>query len=1009
MPVTSSALTSFESTLDRFGADLDSVRRFDVAAPDLLPYATLINARQSGDSDLSALLAVYEWQESPLVFLVDGTALRDDRHLQAIRRRLAFRGDAPYLGVVRPGQLVVYRVSLDGRTLAHSRVSVPDGEEGLVFPVLANNRPGLDESRRRWISDVVLKLLDESISELIGPNVSGDDAISLVGRALFTRFLGDRDLLPKSFLSELSAELAELFDTAERAEKTSNWLDVTFNGEFLPVRAGLFQDLPLKAFGILGNILRRAPKGQLYIEWREDWAHLDFSQIPVGVLSQSYELYLRKHMPDRQRKEGGFYTPSAIADLMVRGAFHAIRQDGAAHLAHILDPAAGAGVFLLSTFRQLVSERWRHDGVRPDTNILREILYEQITGFDINESALRFAALGLYLLSIELDPNPEPVEKLRFEDLRGSCVLQKVGDGQSLGSLGPDIDESHCGHYDLVIGNPPWASSTQLKDWSLVEQLVHNIAGARGVSQKPPPRLLPNQILDLPFVWRAMTWAKPSGHIAFALHARILFQRHDGMAEARRALFQAVDVTGVLNGTELRMSKVWPEITAPFCVVFARNRIPAPGAGFRFVSPHLEDSLNNAGGLRVDAANAEIISTQQVVECPELLKILFRGGILDLDIFERLKARDLITLRSFWQQAFGGTGRHLEDAGNGYQRLRPSSRIRKKGDGLPGVSASYLSHFSELTPEAMERVLINPKLLRGFKEERIHDKRPVSLFYGPLLLVHQSPPASEGRMRVAVADGDLVFNESYYGYSTRNHAEGRLLVRYLALILSSRLALWYILVTSGKFGFERDVVEKATVDDIPVPAFQALSEYDRAQITRLFDAVVQEDTESTWALVDAWVASLYGLRSADLQVIADTLRYSLPFAPNREVAQSRPDPVQLSEFRAALSAELTPWSQKFGTTLKVWDAPGSSLSPWRTIAISTGSHSERLADSLGSGEVLRIADQLAATEIVYPDPDNRCLWIARLAQARYWTKSQARLLARRIVWEHLDIFRTIKG
>jgi hypothetical protein len=79
-------------------------------------------------------------------------------------------------------------------------------------------------------------------------------------------------------------------------------------------------------------------------------------------------------------------------------------------------------IIQVTAFRQLVSERWRHDGERPNTRILREILYGQITGFDINESALRFAALGLYLASIELDPDPEPVQKLRFENLRGAVL-----------------------------------------------------------------------------------------------------------------------------------------------------------------------------------------------------------------------------------------------------------------------------------------------------------------------------------------------------------------------------------------------------------------------------------------------------------------------------------------------------------------------------------------------------------------------------------------------------------
>ena len=64
----------------------------------------------------------------------------------------------------------------------------------------------------------------------------------------------------------------------------------------------------------------------------------------------------------------------------------------------ILDPAVGGGIFLLSAFRELVAEHWRADGKRPDTDMLRRILYEQMVGFDVNEAALRFSALGLYLL-----------------------------------------------------------------------------------------------------------------------------------------------------------------------------------------------------------------------------------------------------------------------------------------------------------------------------------------------------------------------------------------------------------------------------------------------------------------------------------------------------------------------------------------------------------------------------------------------------------------------------------
>ena len=62
--------------------------------------------------------------------------------------------------------------------------------------------------------------------------------------------------------------------------------------------------------------------------------------------------------------------------------------------------------------------------------MLRRILYKQMVGFDINEAALRFSALGLYLLLIELDPDPRPVDKLRFNDSPRDGVASGQGSGR---------------------------------------------------------------------------------------------------------------------------------------------------------------------------------------------------------------------------------------------------------------------------------------------------------------------------------------------------------------------------------------------------------------------------------------------------------------------------------------------------------------------------------------------------------------------------------------------------
>jgi len=1003
-------MNTFDKTLRRYGADSKSIRYFDSENdPDLLSYASLVDARRSNHPDLNAVGAVYEWQTAPLVFLVNGDDIGGDQDkLARIRRILAMRGDTPYLGVVHPGQLTLYTIALDEFSPQRARVSlgIQEGQEQITFAHLGNNRPGLP-GKKRWITDVVLKLLSDAIDTLrIDYNVSEGNAISLVGRVLFTRFLGDRDLLGALVPSNDPKEIARLFENARKTAETSEWLDETFNGDFLPFSdglGGLLAELPQQAFVTLGNIMHRAQGGQISLGWEEKWDNLDFAHIPIGVLSQAYEEYLSKHDEETQRRDGGYYTPYHIAELMVRGSFHALRRKGNAHKAKILDPSAGAGVFLLTCFRQLVAERWRHDGKQPNTKTLRKILNEQITGFDINDAALRFAALGLYLLSIELDPEPEPVQKLKFKDLRDR-VLHDVKDGdfedpsERLGSLGTHISGKHLGKYDLVIGNPPWSRSDKKHPkWHIVKGEVSRIAQNR-LDTKVTKPLLPNRVLDLPFVWRAMEWAKPDAQIAFALHARLLFQLWKGMPDARSSLFSALNINGVVNGAELRDTDVWREIDAPFCLLYARNSLPAPGSGFHFVSPHLEKQLNSSGALRIDAANATKVSASDVSKKPELLKILFRGTQLDLAIYERLRSNELITLKDYWENRLGRSGRSLKYVGYGY--------------GLPRKSATKLQDASHLigmpnlqSKETTLPLYIDTEILPKFQEPFLYRACDPEIYKGPIFIVRKSPPAEAGRIRVAVSDKDLVFNESYYGYSGKHHPDGERLVRYLALVIGSKIALWHSLVSSGEFGFERETIEKSTIENFALLPFESLSKKNLEQINPLFDGVAQDDDEDSWAKVDKWVASLFGLGKRDLQVIADTLRYSLPFSKNKKIAQDSPVSGEMSTFKNALLSELSPWAERFERSLNITQVPMPSYAPWGIVRIdfSEQQTDHSIPNEHAINNVLEVADQLAATEILHPDPENECLWIARLNQARYWSRSQARLVAQRIIWDHSDL------
>jgi len=999
-------MADLANNIVEFGGTRSDLHLLDSDGPELLPYATLLSVRREATDTLGVVGAVYEWQDAPLVFLIDVDSVQDDDQIHRIRRLLAMRGDAPYLGIIGPGRLDVYRIALDSKSPSEARVDWGNGRDAkaTAIPRLGNLRPQAEITQRSWISNVVLNLLTGSISELIkSDGVIDEDAISLVGRALFTRFLADRGLLPEELAG--SDNGATLFDNRDIAQSTSAWLDKTFNGDLLPISNKVFSYLPDRTYHTLGNVLRRAPDGQLFMGWQEKWNYLDFAHIPVGVLSQAYELYLRSLARDQQRREGGYYTPRPIADMMVRASFRALKRQDNCHKARILDPSAGAGVFLLTAFRELVAERWRITGKRPNTKTLRTILYGQIVGFDINEAALRFAALGLYLASIELDPSPRPVDKLRFDNLRGKVLhrlkTESENEGAALGSLGPLVGDEHLGRYDLVIGNPPWASGTKLPDWHLIRNKISQIANDRKISIPSPP--LPNEGLDLPFVWRAMEWAKPGGQIAFALHAKLLFQQGDGMTDARRAVFEALDITSIINGAELRQTKVWPEISAPFCILLARNRTPGASAGFRLISPRIEESLNNAGRMRIDALNAEIVPSKQLLETPEILKILFRGSKADLGIIERIRAQGHPTLEAFWKDAIGTNARgQLLGSGNGYQKLRASSPKQKTDNGLQGIDASSLHGMPEIPASTFKSIKINHQQLMPFAQARVHRLRSREIYSGPLVVVCQSPPAHTGRISVAISEHDIVFNETFYSYSPLQLQDAKTFVRFLSLVLGSRLIVWLALITSGKFGFEREVIEKATLDRIPIPDFRNFESLQKRKIRTLFEGLQNEET--SWEEVDEWVAGLYGLGSRDLQIISDTLEYNLPFAHNKQEAQKAPSAKEQSSFCKTLEKELAPWCRRFDTKIFVDRLDQPVTSPWYGIQINTTAQASLHVPASDWEGLLRAADEAAASEVILHN-GNGGLLIGRLAQRRYWSETQAYLLAQHVIWSYIEILK----
>ncbi len=140
-------------------------------------------------------------------------------------------------------------------------------------------------------------------------------------------------------------------------------------------------------------------------------------------------------------------------------------------------------------------------------------------------------------------------------------------------------------------------------------------------------------------------------------------------------------------------------------------------------------------------------------------------------------------------------------------------------------------------------------------------------------------------------------------------------------------------------------------------------------------------------------------------MISDTLEFNLPFAENKRKARESPTATEREQFCDVLATELAPWCERFGSQIVVDPSDRPSISPWHGIDVRTShfNFSESIPPQDWEG-LLHAADEAAASEILLRNGSNGLL-IGRLAQRRYWSETQARLLAQRIIWSHLGLLK----
>jgi hypothetical protein len=659
------------------------------------------------------------------------------------------------------------------------------------------------------------------------------EAHALIGRAIFVKYLIDRRIVRPDRLIELTGhdELSPILRNRVATAKLFAWLVDTFNGNMFPPSA---TDPPTgKHLTRVADFLDATDskgQGSLF--------PYQFDVIPIELISSIYEQFAQgrsaRSSTKRPRPEAIYrsvhHTPLPVVALVLDEIMEGLTGDET-----VLDLACGSAVFLVEALRRLVQRAAR--GKAPSRSLIRRVLYEQVYGIDISEAAVGVAAFSLYLAALELDPDPNPPEALKFEPLIGRTL--HIGDAHVVEITGSAASAEHAGdttkrkQFDLIVGNPPWSFRGE--------------AGTKERRRRTgiAPRQPRGEGLD--FARRGLDYAHAGTRFGFVLCALPFFSAsHNGWAAALDILKKLAPAT-LVNLSDLR-SWLFPAAKMPAVVLLARHR-RQPEDQITIVQVPWSAAGARSHTFEISPSDIKSVLASELVG-PGKLKAAAVGHRRDLLLVEQLSKR------------FRLLEDRLSAIGTG---LRMG--LTKGGGDRGDVSALRdLPILSDgLAPFRL------PASLPVMDLDYAHRPRSRSIYQAPLLIMHEFMTAP-GRIVAAVTERDTVYTDTFYGASFPRDRDNA--ARLLAGILSSAVASWFMVMSAAEFAVGKRRLYQNDIARLPVPDLDKAMESTAAArlltaqrsfpgltpLTSLFGqapttrpiAAVQAGDETVGSVADAW-------------------------------------------------------------------------------------------------------------------------------------------------------------
>lgn len=840
-----------------------------------------------------------------------------------------------------------------------------------------------DRFKRSGAADqMLLDNLKEVREQLQKDGLDVETIHDLLARIIFIQFLFQKqdsqgrhalnehilqDLHTQSVLSKPYRELPEILDNFDDTYNLFRWLNDKFNGDLFPGKGETEKEresewqAEIQKVRVDGNKylkkLADFARGDLQMKDKQLclWKFYSFDVIPLDFISSIYEEFVNK-----KAGKGVHYTPEYLVDFILDSVLPWDDDDNEWDL-KVLDPACGSGIFLVKAFQRLIY-RWElaHHNDTISANVLRHLLENNIFGIDIDKEAVRVASFSLYMTMIDsIDPLEYWENQVRFPRLRNTRLINSDFFAEDKEGFRTDQDAAT---YDLVLGNAPWGKNTITllsKNWTKSYGWDGSISyGNIG------PIFLP----------KALALVRPLGLVSMIQPAGvIIFNQISTAQEFRKKLFSSSKVEEIINLSALRVG-LFKDAVSPSCIITIYNT-PPNSEPLLYICPKPNRNSEDDYHIVIEAQDINEIYPEESIKDYFVWSALMWGGRRDLSLVQHLS-------RAYTLEKHKKSGAILKREGikRGDRQKTENLILGEKILNKPYFPVgTFLWLDSENLP-ANDDPKLDGRASANF-----------SAFKFPQLILKQSWRKENGRFQAALVNSKnhngILCSESYITF----HSSDVHLLEAACLSYNSKLAVYYLLLSSGRFSSYRPEPNGEDLLRVPIP------KYSEGMIQNL----------DTFNDVDHRVYSAFSLKESEQILVEDLFNYTLPDfqGDHSSPGRQRTCHSNIDLFETGEESELALYCEYFMRVIRagfgrdkevcatIFQEESNDYLPVRLVAIylNKSIHDGIKVETINSQALLKLLNDLNNSFLAKPNSDAGGIFyqrVVRLYASTEWQGEQ---------------------